>query len=949
VHPQVPHPRPPAHPERRPAAEPLGPADRQPPAAQPAAIRSREPADTGASGFIPVPLSAPVFSDPAVDGGGSAPDHQRQRSTSTHHSTSQEDVTAGQNDAFTWGDDDNWPGTSSQANADSRPDNDSWAGHWTDDDSWGDESVPIHPRPPGLAPGTAARTAVAQTPPASHPWPNGSDLLDPPPPARPGQPRTGRGMLAGRVAPLAVPVIVVVTVAAVALTLLTGHGPRSGPLAASRDKAKPTAVPGLPLTPITLATYPGQQERGVFQTVNRVVASGQTIVTMGSQTSGGLVRQQFFVSVNGGASWRLAPVHAPGGGQAALGHAATLLAGGPGGWVAVGPQAVWTSPDGTSWTLASTNGISPQLPGDSVWVVTKTAQGFLAAGSSEASGKPQAVLWTSRNGVTWQRETAAQLRLAGPGETVEAIAYASYHGPDTVISGTVSARGQTYDAAWLSTSGGASWTRVTVPADHGAGTVIAGLGFDSAGLIAVRPGRAADGADDGIAYFSPNGLSWQYAATIGAAAGWTPGVVKGSQDGFVVTGTSAAGQLTGYTSTGTGASWLPTAPLGSAASESVVGATVAQAGTIVAVGYTAKGQLSQQPVFLLADTAGRVRSVPLTGATLPELAVNGTAVAGDVQVAVGSANGYPAVWRKVAGGSWALVSSMALAGADPALRSLTSVTHGAAGWLAVGAPGPVIATSADGTAWGVAGGNITQDLAGVSALAAASGPAGYVIVGKLVAPGGSCVADVWWSQNLTSWTRAHDVNDATGSSQVLAVAASAHGFISAGSHEGKPALWITADGRSWKTIVLSPPAGVSHAVLQQVAVNGSRVVALGQVTDSAGAPAGAPFAEFSADGGAHWRQVPFSAPGPGTVVTALTAGASGFTAAGLVGQGSSQDVALWSSANGASWGPPQSSGPHGTAGWQVTALTRSGTGVTGIGLLVTQQSQQMATLNLPAR
>ncbi len=759
-------------------------------------------------------------------------------------------------------------------------------------------------------------------------------------------------MLSRRAATVAVPVIVVVAVAAVALALLTGHGPRSGPLAASQHKSAPTAVPGLPLTPIMLDTYPGQQQRGVFQTINRVVASGQTIVTMGSQTSGGLVRQQFFVSVNGGASWHLAPVRTPDGGQPALGHPATLLAGGPGGWVAVGPRAIWTSPDGTSWTLASTQGIGPQLPGDSVWVVTKTAQGFLAAGSSQADGKTQAVLWTSRNGVIWQRETAAQLGLARPGETVEDIAYASYHGPGTVISGRVRARDTTYDAAWLSTSGGAPWVRVTVPADHGAGTAIAGLGFDSDGLIAVRPGRAADGAADGIAYFSPNGLSWQYAATIGASAGWTPGVIKGSQNGFVVTGTSASGQLTGYTSTGTGTSWQPTAPLGSAESESVVGATVARAGTIVAVGYTAKGQLSQQPVFLLADTAGHVRAVSLAGvagATLPELTVNSTAVAGDVQVAVGSANGYPAVWRKVAAGSWTLVSSMAMAGVDPALRSLTNVMHGAAGWLAVGAPGPVILTSADGKTWGVAGGNITQDLAGVSALAAASGPAGYVIVGKLVAPGGSCVADVWWSRDLTSWTRARDVNDATGSSQVLAVAAGAHGFISAGSHEGKPALWTTTDGRSWETTVLAPPAGASTAVLQQVAVNGNRVVALGQVTDASGAPTGAPFAEFSADGGVDWQQVPFSSPGPGTVFTALTADSGGFTAAGLFDQGSSQDVALWTSANGTAWSPSQSSGLNGAAAWQITALARSGTGVTGLGSLVTQQSQQMVTLHLPAR
>ena len=55
---------------------------------------------------------------------------------------------------------------------------------------------------------------------------------------------------------------------------------------------------------------------------------------------------------------------------------------------------------------------------------------------------------------------------------------------------------------------------MTIPADHGAGTAISGLGFDGSGLIAVRPGRTASGAADGIAYFSPNGQTWQYAATI---------------------------------------------------------------------------------------------------------------------------------------------------------------------------------------------------------------------------------------------------------------------------------------------------------------------------------------------------------------------------------------------------------------------------------------------------
>ena len=91
--------------------------------------------------------------------------------------------------------------------------------------------------------------------------------------------------------------------------------------------------------------------------------------------------------------------------------------------MAVGPQAIWTSPDGVNWTLAATHGITPQLPGDQLLVITSTAQGFLAAGVAPASGGgTQAVVWTSRDGMTWQRKTAAQLGLTALGATAQGIA-----------------------------------------------------------------------------------------------------------------------------------------------------------------------------------------------------------------------------------------------------------------------------------------------------------------------------------------------------------------------------------------------------------------------------------------------------------------------------------------------------------------------------------------------
>ena len=797
-----------------------------------------------------------------------------------------------------------------------------------------DDDVPTQVVPPLTRQPTEPRASQ----PRRREQENESALLEP---AAPGTRRPAARRLASRrAAMIAVPALVVTVAAVLALALLTGRGPKAGQLAGNQGASSPQPA----LAAATLGTYPGQQHRGVSQTISRIVGVGRTIVTTGSQTSDGLTRQQFFVSADGGASWHLAPVHAPGGGPPPLEYQATRLAGGPRGWVAIGtagPQAIWTSKEGLSWTLAATHGITPQLPGDQVWVLNSTADGFLAAGQGKADGgTKQAVIWTSRDGVTWQRMTAAQLGLAGPGDSVRSISYITSRGDDTVISGMLGNGGS---GAWLSTNGGSAWTQVTIPAGHGAENTISGLGFDGSGLIAVRPG-----AGDGVAYFSPNGQTWQYAATVGAAGGFSPGVVKGSDYGFVVTGTNAVGNYLAYTSTGTGTTWLPTGSLGTKASySSSPSATVAPANTVIAAGSAAVGQTGQQPVLLEATTAGRVRPVSLAsipGAVIPEVAVKSLAVADGEQIAVGSADGYPAIWRK-AGGSWTLVSSLALASAGPGLAALTSVTHGPAGWLAVGVPGPVVFTSVNGTAWQPARGPIARDLAGVVGVAVAAGPNGYVITGKLVAPGGACVADVWWSPNLADWTRAHDVNNTGGSSQVLAVSADAHGFVSAGSHDGKPAVWTTTDGRTWTTIVLPVPSGAT-AVLQQVAVNGSRIVALGQQTI---AGMSMPLAELSVDGGATFKQVPFTAPGPDAAITALTADSGGFTAAGQSGEPGQQDVTIWTSAGGASWTQSHVAGLSGSGAHQLTALASSDTTVTGIGSIATQQNQQSVILTLPAR
>jgi hypothetical protein len=253
--------------------------------------------------------------------------------------------------------------------------------------------------------------------------------------------------------------------------------------------------------------------------------------------------------------------------------------------MAEGPQAIWTSKNGLSWTLAATHGISPQLSGDSISVVTATAGGFLAAGGTGKAGGNQAVIWTSHDGTRWQRLTATRLGLKVAGAAPAFMQYATSRGPDTLISDG--------SGVWLSTDGGTAWTQVTIPVDHGASGSITGLGFDGPGLVAVRPGTGARGAPGAVAYFSPNGQVWQFAGLIDPAGGWTPTLVKGSKYGFVVVG-HTAGQNVGYVSTGTGVTWWPTKPLGSTASTTINSATVGSGGTVIAVGAA-----GQHVVFIM--------------------------------------------------------------------------------------------------------------------------------------------------------------------------------------------------------------------------------------------------------------------------------------------------------------------------------------------------------------
>jgi hypothetical protein len=740
----------------------------------------------------------------------------------------------------------------------------------------------------------------------------------------------------------------------IALVAAFGGAGGAGPTPATLSVGFPPAT----AASNDFSTNAADQSRGINQVLTSAASSGTRVVAVGSQTGARIGRAQFFVSSDGGQTWSLAAEQASGGGPPAPDHPASLIAGGDGRWVAIGPHSVWTSAIGTSWTLRSASGIAPVQAGDQITVLRRTATGFLAAGHT-AGGSP--VVWTSATGTSWRRLAAAQLKLAVPGAQVGAITAAVASGPVTLIAAAV-ARGTTHSTGvWRSTDGGTTWSPVTVPGGHGATTSVAGLAVAGSTLVAIRPGQA-QGRAAAVAFTSADGRTWKYGATITGPdhAALTVRSVGGGPAGAVIAA-AGGGAVLAFTSA-TGASWQAAGTLSSAAAGTVAGLATTTGGAVVATGSSATEQ-GQQPL-LTVDHAGQVKPVSLAaipGAVEPEVAVNSITANGSDQVAVGSANGFPATWFSAdAGTTWfrgtgATANVLNRAG----LAQLTGVAHGAAGWVAVGgvqsgaAQQPVVVTSAAGRSWQSADSAPPFTGTGLFTSAAAAGPAGYVIVGRQVS-GGRTVAAAWWSTGLSGWQRAADavpgaLDQAGANRQMLAVAAGAGGFTAVGSAGSHPAAWTSVNGRTWRAVTLGLPSSSVRAQLSYVTVNGRTLVAAGTASTAAGRTS--PFAALSRDGGATWTESLLPFPGGTAAVHAVAATGNGFTAIGTAGRGGSQNVVIWTSTDGRTWTSksPSVTGLSGQGIQEITALTVSGSTLTGVGFTASPVSEAPTIWRSPIR
>ena len=279
--------------------------------------------------------------------------------------------------------------------------------------------------------------------------------------------------------------------------------------------------------------------------------------------------------------------------------------------------------------------------------------------------------------------------------------------------------------------------------------------------------------------------------------------------------------------------------------------------------------------------AGPGAGATLTGYPGEHGAVAVTALwsAGSTLMAAGYANGHPAVWRHAAGGAWSLVSAIMFGGLS---GHLTSVAHGAAGWIAVGsaieggAAEPVAFWSPDGVTWSPLLALTALARTDAQFLGVASGPGGYVVVGRQ-GTGHGAYASFWWSANLRDW--ASDANSGNTGTVAAAAVSVGNGFVAVGAASHCHTIWTSADGRQWTQHDLAVPSGSATATLQSVAAGaGGRFVAAGFATAGA---VNVPLVVTSARAGGALTQVVLGANGAPATVTGVTATGGGFVAVGL--------------------------------------------------------------------
>ncbi len=564
-----------------------------------------------------------------------------------------------------------------------------------------------------------------------------------------------------------------------------------------------------------------------------------------------------------------------------------VVAAGPG-LVAVGSDrdgaAVWTSPDGLTWTR-----VPHDLGGGGIHDVTVGGPGLVAVGGHELyadrpMGAIRAVVWTSPDGLNWTRVPHDDDIFGGvEGDEVDMTGVTA-GGPGLVAVGS---------AVWTSPDG-LDWSRVPVDESVFGGVVPGGRDEGMTSVVAADSGIVAVGSSGGHAavWTSPDGLAWSRAPHDDAvfALESMEHVTTGGSRYVAVGGSAGLAPTAGAWTSRDGLTW--TAYDDTAFENGYLYGATTVGSRIVAVGTSRRcAPLTHAPVWL----AGPVDDIGVSPADDPDAADTTAppeAVLEDEAVLQTVAEPEDGDHSERAAGTWTLVAS-----GDGAVMGLDDVVTGGPGFVAVGAVGdlPAVWTSADGVSWTrstdvpqacVAG----PGFGGLSTVV--RGGPGFVAMGG-PGPFGLGERAVWTSPDGLSWTQVGDGGfsaEAPGDATIELLAVGP-GLVAVATGDGvEPAVWTSPDGVSW-TRVADDPAASAYVAMSGLTEGGPGLVAVGA--------AGGGAAVWTSPDGLSWTRVPENdAVFSDAAMSAVVTGGPGLVA---VGHTADDRAAVWTSPDGLTW------------------------------------------------
>lgn len=208
--------------------------------------------------------------------------------------------------------------------------------------------------------------------------------------------------------------------------------------------------------------------------------------------------------------------------------------------------AVWTSPDGLSWSRVQPDESVFGGDGDqAMWAVTAGGPGVIAVGLDGSGGDSDAAAWTSPDGVEWSRVAHDEVVFGGTGDQWAVDVVAGVLGVIAVGSDRTAGYG---DAAVWRSDDGSSWVRVPNQDEvFGAfgDEAMWGVALGGPGVVAVGWAWYSMEQYRAAVWTSPDGVTWTQVPDGPMLRGSVPKAafmhaVASSDAGFVAVGNESS-------------------------------------------------------------------------------------------------------------------------------------------------------------------------------------------------------------------------------------------------------------------------------------------------------------------------------------------------------------------------------------------------------------------------